>query len=435
MWLLVGRGGNAQTELVLTAAKAMQLAGDLVLVGNLENAEQILTLTPRMDDPTLEIERSFLLGQIAAQRDDYETAIEIYRQILDLYPNLARVRFELATCYMQTKHWARADYHLRLAMAGHDLPDDVKSVMNYYRYIVRQNKNWNLWFNVGVAPDNNVNNASGGMEFYNHFWGTFYRKLEEPEQAIGTNITFGGNYEFKLSDHWRWKSEASIYSNVYNKNQYDDLYLSVGTGARYIWNSGDVWVAPMVTRRWYGWERYNWSVGLRVDTNYDFSRRLSGGLYLRAMKNDYDVYADILNGYSYSGNLRMTYSFGASMYANVYAGVAREDAGMSEFSYWQPLVSIGLGAELPWGFQVYLEPTVYWAVYDCARGVLNKSGDFVDVTEHSITQRYSVSISNNKFDLWGFMPMLTFSYTKRDSNIWQREFDKMAVEFTMRQKF
>ena len=190
----------------------------------------------------------------------------------------------------------------------------------------------------------------------------------------------------------------------------------------------------MVTRRWYGWERYNWSAGARLDTNYDFTRRLSGGLYLRATKNQYDMYGDILDGYTYSGNLRVTYSFGASLYANLYTGLMREDTIRPDYSYWQPSVSIGVGAELPLGFHIYLEPSLYWTNYDAARAVI-KDGGWAQITENSFSQRYSISISNNKFDFYGFVPTMTVSYTRRDSNVWQREFDKMAVEFTMRQKF
>lgn len=431
---LVGQAQNAQTEITMTTTQAMQLSGALVESGDLEHANQILTMMPQMGNVALEIERWFLLGQIAQKQGDFESAIKIYQKILDGQPDLARVRFELATCYMHTKQWARADYHLRLAMAGKDLPDDVRAVMNYYRYIVRQNKNWNVWFNVGVAPDNNVNNASGGTEVYNHQWGTFYHELDEPEQAVGTNLTLGGNYEFKLSDQWRWKSEANIYSNVYNISRYDDLYLSFAMGPRFVWTHGDVWFAPMTTRRWYGWERYNWSAGVRLDTNYDFTRRLSGGLYLRTTKNHYDMYGDILDGYTYSGNFRMTYSFGASLYMNLYTGLMREDTMRPDYSYWQPSVSIGVGAELPMGFHVYLEPSVYWTNYDAARTVI-RDGVWAQITENSFSQRYSVSVSNNKLDFWGFVPTLMVSYTKRDSNIWQREFDKIAVEFTMRQRF
>lgn len=423
-----------KTEITMTTTQAMQLAGALVDRGDFEHATQILTMTPKMNNIALEIERWFLLAQIAQKQGDYDSAIKIYQKILDDQPDLARIRFELATCYMHTKQWYRADYHLRLAMAGKDLPDEVRKIMNYYRYIVRQNKNWNVWFNFGAAPDNNINNAVGGEECVNTMLGPMCRDLSNPESAIGYNFSLGGNYEFKLSDHWRWKSDAFVYSNIYDISDYDDLYLSVGSGPRYIWNRGDVWLAGIWNRRWYAWDRYNWSVGAKLDLNYDFTRKLSGGLYLQYLNNTYDLYDDYLSGDTYSVQMRFSYSFNARLYSMLRVGLTREVANAPEYSYWQPGIGIGFGAELPWGFHVYAEPYFYWTAYDDAKWVVH-NGNFSQITERDASQRYSLSISNNKFDIWGFVPTVVLGYTHRDSNIWQREFDKFSAEFTMRQRF
>ena len=119
---------------------------------------------------------------------------------------------------------------------------------------------------------------------------------------------------------------------------------------------------------------------------------------------------------------------------NLRGGITREDAKNPTYSYWQPSVSLGVGAELPYGFHVYLEPSVYWSLYDDSRFVASDM-QLAEITEHDFTHRYAISISNNKFDIWGFVPTLTFSYTQRDSNIWQREYNKTALEFTMQQRF
>ncbi len=425
---------NDTREITLTTTQSIQLAGNLVERGDFDNAEMILSNVPQTGILPLEIERWFLLGQISARRGDFDTAILIYRRILDDQPDLARIRFELAVCYMKTGHWQRADYHLRLAMAGDNLPDNVRQIMNYYRYVIRQNKNWNVWFNFGAAPENNVNNAIGGSECVMTMFGLMCRELDTPISAMGANLTLGGNYEFKLSDNWRWKSEANIYSNIYDVHDYDDLYLMASTGPRYVWSNGDIWLGAIGSRRWYGWDAYNWSSGLRLDTNYDFTRRLSGGLYLRVMNNHYDAYDDILSGQTYSGNIRVTYSFSASVYAILRGGVTREVAADDVYSYWQPNLSFGVGAELPWGFHVYAEPGIYWTRYDNPRWAV-QNNQFTQITEHDFTHRYAISVSNNKLDIWGFVPTLTVSYTKRESNIWQREYDKAALEFTMQQRF
>lgn len=426
--------GSGVKEITMTTEEAIKLAGNLVERGDLEHANQILTKMPKMNNLALEIERWFLLAQIAQKQGDYETAIKIYRKILDDQPDLARIRFELALCYMKLGYWYRADYHLRLAMAGKDLPDNVKQMMAYYRYVIRQNKRWNVWFNFGAAPDSNINNGNGGEECVVNGFGRFCRNLKEPESVVGANLTLGGNYEFVLSDHWRWKSDANIYSNTYNNHDYDDLYLSASTGPRYIWSNGDIWLAGIGAKRYYGGEDYNYSYGAKLDTNYDFTRKLSGGLSLRYLENKYDEYGAFLNGNTYSVNPRLVYSFNARLYGVLRTGLTREDTVNPIYSYWQPSFAVGLGAELPYGFHIYAEPSFYMSKYDDPQWVV-KDGAFTQITERDFVQRYALSVSNNKFDVWGFVPTFTISYTKRDSNIWQREYNKTTLEFTMQQRF
>jgi len=100
------------------------------------------------------------------------------------------------------------------------------------------------------------------------------------------------------------------------------------------------------------------------------------------------------------------------------------------YSYWQPGVALGFGAELPWGFHAYVEPSLYWSRYDAPQWVAGKY-----FTAKDFMQRYALSVSNNKIDVFGFIPTVVFSYTRRNSNIWQREYDKFTVEFTMQQRF
>ncbi len=420
--------------LTMSALDAVKLAGHMVGVGDYNQATTILTQMPQTNSLHVEIERWYLIAQIAQKQGDYDTAIKIYRKILDEQPDLVKIRYELALCYMHKKQWYRADHHLRLAMAGKDIPDEIKQRMLYYRYVARQNKNWNVWFNFGAAPDNNINQVAGGEECVTNEWGTFCRELPEPVSAVGYNLTLGGNYEFKLTDHWRWKSDANIYTNIYNKHDYDDLYLSASTGPRYVWNNGDIWLAGVASRRWYGWDRYNWAYGGKLDLNYDFTRKLSTGVSFRIMDNTYDEYGDWMNGQTYSANLRTSYYLDTTKYIVLRGGVDRDTASDDIYANWRYSTGLGFGSELPWGFHIYLEPSFIWSNYDGKRWIV-KNETFTQLAERDFTQRYSVSLSNNKIDIWGFVPTLTFSYTKRDSNIPNREYEKYTTELTMYQRF
>ena len=425
---------NKSKTVTMTAVDAVKLAGDMVYDGDYDRAQDILVKMPKTNSLPVEIERWYLLAQIEQKKGNIDEAIRIYRKILDDQPDLAKIRYELAICYMLKHQWYRADYHLRLAMAGKDIPDEVKQRMMYLRYVARQNKRWNLWFNFGAAPDNNVNQASGGEEYIQNEWGEFYRVLPKPEKAIGYNFLLGGNYEFKLSENWRWKNEGNIYTNIYNKHKFDDLYLSGATGPRYIWEKGDVWLAGIIGRRWYGWDRYNWSYGGKIDTHYDWSRKISSGLSLRFMNNIYDEYGEYMNGQTYSVMPHVSYSFDASKYIILFGGVDRDTAKSDMYANWRYNIGTGFGAEIPWGFGVYFEPSFSWTNYDGPRWAV-KDYHFAQIKEHDFMQRYAVSLSNNKIDIWGFVPTVTVSYTRRDSNIHEREYEKWTTEFTMRQRF
>ena len=83
---------------------------------------------------------------------------------------------------------------------------------------------------------------------------------------------------------------------------------------------------------------------------------------------------------------------------------------------------------------MYFEPSFSWTNYDAPRWAV-KNYEYIKITERDFTQRYSLSVSNSKIDIWGFVPMITFSYTNKNSNIDSRGYEKWTTEFTMRQKF
>lgn len=402
--------------------------------GKIDNANQVFYRLLRSSDEAVSLDSAFKLAQAAMQAERFEDAALYYRWMLQQNPNLPQVRFELALCYMKLGKWQQADYQLRLAMAAPDIPLAMQQIMFQYRYLIRQNKNWNIWFNFGAAPDNNVNNTIGGEECITTPYGILCHQLPEPVSAVGFNLTFGGNYEFKLSDNWRWKSDLNLYSNTYNKHDFDDLYILSGTGPRYVWEDGDVWLAGVIARRWYGWDRYNLSLGGKLDINYDFTRKLSGGLSLRILNNKYDEYGPWMNGQTYSANGRVSYSLDATKYIVLHGGIERNTAKDEVYANWRPNIGAGFGSTLPYGFDIYLESFFYWTYYDGGRWVVD-DGNFTKKAVKDFNQRYSVSLSNHKWEVWGFVPVLTISYTRRDSNIWQLEYDKYAAEFTFQQRF
>lgn len=443
--MLIGLGGltaqastlnlnnNKTTVVTMTHEQTLIFAQELIDKNKLEDAKKVLLLKP-FQQKELEIERLYLLAQIATKENKIDEAIDIYYFILEHQPNISNIRFRLAELYLIRKDWIRADYHYRLALADKELPIAVQTRIKQALYYIRQNKNYNFWFNFGIAPDNNVNNTTSGEQCVMTMFGPMCNTLDDPEKDIGLNITVGGNYEFKLSDNWRFRNEALIYSLKYQDKKYDDIYLSYVLGLKYVYNKGDVFFGPTFSKRFLGHKAYNYTTGFMVDTGYDLTKQLNARLYLAYTPTHYDDYGDILNGNVKTARLRMFYALDSSKYLIFKTGYEYEKTKDKTYTNDRVNLALGFGADVPWGFHVYVEPSVLFTNYKGKRWTV-KDYEFKEVKEWDITQRYSVSLSNRKISLWGLMPVLTYSYTDKKSNIWQREYQKSLIELSIQKRF
>lgn len=443
--LLIGLGGltaqastlnlndNKTTVVTMTHEQTLIFAQELIEKNKLEDAKKVLLLKP-FQQKELEIERLYLLAQIATKENKIDEAIDIYYFILEHQPNISNIRFRLAELYLIRKDWIRADYHYRLALADKELPIVIQNRIKQALYYIRQNKNYNFWFNFGIAPDNNVNNTTSGEQCVMTMFGPMCNTLDDPEKDIGLNITVGGNYEFKLSDNWRIRNEALIYSLKYQDKKYDDIYLSYVLGLKYVYNKGDVFFGPTFSKRFLGHKAYNYTTGFMVDTGYDLTKQLNARLYLAYTPTHYDDYGDILDGNVKTARLRMFYALDSSKYLIFKTGYEYEKTKDKTYTNDRVNLALGFGADIPFGFHIYAEPSVLFTNYKGKRWTV-KDYEFKEVKEWDITQRYSVSLSNRKVSLWGLMPVLTYSYTDKKSNIWQREYQKSLIELSIQKRF
>ena len=404
-------------------------------VSSYDTIEQnVLAKMPLPEDLPDEIKILYSSAQTARKKGDIKDAIHLYRKVLDEQPDFARARFELALCYIADERWDRADYYLRMAMAAENLPDDVKQVMESYRYLVRQNKNWDFWFDYGGAPDTRASIADSNNGCMGDVKNGICEQLTESKEESGIYFAAGADYEFKLSDNWRWKSDAEFHTNLYEWNKYNDLYLAGSTGPRYVWDKGDIWLAGIAGRGWYGQERYVWSYGAKIDTNYDWTRKLSSGLILLFANNVYDKYDYLMGGQTYTALPHFTYYIDSTKYISLLGELGRETAKVDSFANHNYGAGLGFGMEMPYGFIVYLESYFLKLDYDGEIDVV-KNGVTKRVKERDISQKYTLSLSNAKIEFFGFMPVVKLNYTNQKSNIPISEYNKWSFGVSVKRKF
>lgn len=190
--------------------KNLSSADELVKKGEFGEAIQIYSKLLKSNVKEFHIEALFQLGNIALNIGDVDTAIDYYETILNIDPQIVRVRLELARAHLIKENWMKANYHFRLAASDKNIPPEVKENIDAALYYIRKNKNWHVWFNVGAAPDDNINNVTEGEQCIATSFGILCNDLPEKEKAKGLNISFGGDHELRLFEHWRLRNEIAI---------------------------------------------------------------------------------------------------------------------------------------------------------------------------------------------------------------------------------
>lgn len=434
MFLFPARPAAAQQAetIRLTPPEIVRTAREMLDENRLETAKILLT---RYQFPKSEIEteRRYLLGVLAVREQRIDDAAEIYRGLLNENPRLAKIRIELALVYMRRKSWYRADYHLRLA-ATEKLPPGIDEKIDYLRAVIRRNKNWNVWFSVGVAPDNNVNNSQAGTQCIQTSFGVLCNALQDPEKAVGFNIAGGGHYEFRLDEQWRMRVASGIFATTYDNSAYDDLFYFLAAGPKFVWNRGDIWTAVKGTRRRYGHKAYNASAGGLIQTGYDLSRRVFVSLNAEYAAVSYNHFGSVLDGSVRSGGMRTVISLNSASYLVVRGAAEREKTKNRIYSNRKFTAGIGVGAELAFGFSVYAEPSVQWVHYDRPARFMRHLG-FEQIREKDRIARCVLRISNKNFSVFGITPEISLGYTDKESNVWQKEYKKMTFGMTFVQNF
>lgn len=418
-------------EFFLTPIQALAIAKKLFSEKVYSDAKLLLQ-SISFKELDYEIERLFIIGQIDMIEKNWEGAIEVFSKILEINPKIARVRLDLALAYLQNGSFYKADYNLRLALAE-PLPQEVIYNVQRFLYMLRSNKNWNVWFSLGVAPDTNINNGRRGTQCISTVWGVLCNQLPGAEKAIGYNVSFGGNHEWRLSEQFRIKTDAAVIISKYEDDSYDDFMLTGSVGPRYVFSNGDVWLAATSARRWLAHSPYSSYIGAKLAVDYDITKQLSSYWSARWNPMKYDEF-DSLNGDSWGVASAFTYSLSSSKYIRFGAGYDRESTAHDWYKNTKKNVYLGFGFELPYGFSMYLSPSIVWTDYDNERPYVVGNA-YENVLRKDEQYKYTLTLFNKKLNFWGFAPTFSYSYIDKNSNVWQQEYTKHVFDVGITQRF
>lgn len=215
------------------------------------------------EDPDLEIrtEARFRLAMLLADRQHrYQEAAVLFRRILDDKPGASRVRLELARMQATLGNSAAARKELRAAQAG-GLPTNVAQLVRFYARALSARKPVGGSFEVGLAPDSNINRATRSDTLGTVLGNLTLNENAKAKSGVGLNLQGQIYGRIALAATTDILVRASGASSLYRQGEYNDINVSVQAGPQFNWSGNQIAVYAGPGWRWYGQALFTQTVG------------------------------------------------------------------------------------------------------------------------------------------------------------------------------
>lgn len=421
--------GNCRMK--VTPAQLLAKAEALVHAKNYEAAAPLVAALGQV--PDLQVQHKFLAGYIAAETGDFRGAIKNFRSILDDDPSQTRVRLELARAYLLSGKEGSADYHFRLAQNDEHLPDEIAQTIRNTRSILRDQRIWRFSFDFGFAPDTNINGATNAETIDINF-GPIKLPLTLTDEArersgIGQTAGFSGGVRLKANDKLAFLFDADSRVVNYSGKEADDIVGQIAFGPEYrLGKYTSVSAQAVGQQRWFGGRLVTREYGARLGLQKVLSAGQRIGMELDARKID-SKQSDSYSGWRLGANATYEHLVGKSFIASASVFARRDWLNSDGFSSQNYGLNLGIGGELPLGFNAGISGSVSRSTFDEAILLYSteKRKDW-----RSFARAY---IGNRKVRVLGFSPSIDYNFSRVDSNYDLYEMNRHRVNFKLAKYF
>lgn len=410
-----------------------QLAGEAMILIEAKRFDEARPLVEAlMQLPGRKLEGRFLSGMLASGLGDHAKAAEYYKQILTDDPSQTRVRLELGREMLAMGHTASADKQFKLAQQDEDLPEDVARTIRSIRDIIRSNRAWRVDVDFGIAPDSNINSATGADTISINWGGGRLPVTLDPSakarSGVGQTASISAGARVPVGEHVSAIVDLDSAGSNYQGVSYDDYQAQVAAGAEFRKGKGGVSVQVVGAQRWYGGRVVSRQAGVKSGFQVRLSDRDQIGIQLDMRRTDalFDTNYDGTQLGAYA-----TYERAISRTLVASGGVfARRDwLRAPAYSNTEFGVIAGVGGELPHGITFGISGTASRAKFDAPIPLFS-----IDPRDD---WRFSAraTLGNRGWRVLGFSPQISASYSKMDSSIPYFANDRLRFRFALARYF
>ena len=392
-------------------------ARELIHGGRWHTALEILRplADPAREDIT---DIRFLIGLsalAAAQQTENKTArnalldeaIAALRAILVDRPHLTRVRLELARAFFLRGDDDLSRQHFERALASEPPAAMAVNIRRFLRSI-RARRRWSGHFSLGVEQNDNINSGPDSETIYLFDLPFTLDKESRPRAETGLSLATGGEYQYPLSERWRWRFGIDATRNEYRGHEFDQIHILLRSGSRWLLSrDSEISLQGIGGQRWVGGRRHGREIGLRLDTRRQLTPRLGANgraSWKRIRRQQRPEAAHTEVDYALGG----VYLFSPLLQGNAGLGLSRVGGGNGGGNS-NRRITIGLSALLPNGWTV-------GGALEWSRRRHDHNAPFLPARQIDRKRAARLFLLNRGITLHGFSPQLIVARERQESN-------------------
>lgn len=420
--LALGLATPARCE--VRGLESVRTAKALMRSGRADEARSLLLeLAARYPDNN---DVAFLLGLLAVQAREYDSAVGHFRSILVRNPEAVRVRLELGRAFFLKRDYENAFRQFQFARAGR-LPPGVSGSIDRFVSAIRRQKDWSYNMSFALAPDSNINNGTSSRE--TELFGLPFELGDDTRQKSGIGLAVDAGAEFapQIGENMRLRMGAAIQRREYRDNDFDDMTVAVHAGPRLMLPGWDLSLLATGFRRQFGGRRLSEGLGARVEATHYRGARTAVSLGASAQKVRYPDYS-LQDGAALSlwGGAVHALTPASSVTARL--GASRKIARTPELASWSGWAAAGYYRDLPGGFSVYLEPSYGVSRYDAA-------DPFFGERRKDRLFELRLAVLNRRIVFTRFTPRIALTFARRNSTIDLYDYSQRRLEVGLTSAF
>ena len=405
----------------------VRLLIDLARQGQHETVAVLMQRYP-LTGPLAANRTLFLQGMIAKGRGKLTLATEKFRAALAADPSLTLVRAELAETLFLLEEDDSAKHHLSLLMGAAPNETAASGIKSFIDRIDAR-RPYTISAFVSVAPSTNINNGTQNKKIYDDLGVATVSTESRAQSGIGLSAGLDAGYSKRLSEDIAAVVGAGVYGRVYRDNDFNQFVGSTSAELRYLNDAGYIGAGAVASVTFSGEDpgMSYWGLGPRLS----LSRQLTPQDSLNASTTfEFRHYPDLdmQNGYASLNSLSLVHAFSSDLLGFARGNFSRVETGLDYLDNWSFGGSIGVYKELPHGITANADLAIQRTAYDA---------DWPNMTDPRDDTRYTgtISLTKRDLDLFGYAPVIEYSYSYNDSNVGLYQYDSHTVDFRLTKDF